>query len=187
MWIFPFTNSVHSHSIAGYINWEYTATGLSRDIRRRYTNTERQLLHLELILFTWSLQNPVHWKSVTDCKPCRSPRYHIWLCLGVPLHTVVLVLTWNSLKVFSIFSWFFLSFQHSTFWILMSGCWMSSLYFIYCFKENMQWLWSEHRNYLLGKKIIKKHAVDFGLIWWWDEYLPIKKNHVTHLWNTFFS
>ncbi|XP_065494327.1 nuclear envelope integral membrane protein 2 [Caloenas nicobarica] len=40
--------------------------------------------------------------------------------------------------------------RHSTFWILMSGCWMSSLYFIYCFKENMQWLWSEHRNYLLG-------------------------------------
>ncbi|NXI49376.1 NEMP2 protein, partial [Chloroceryle aenea] len=40
--------------------------------------------------------------------------------------------------------------RHSTFWILMSGCWMSSLYFIYCFKENMQWLWSEHRSYLLG-------------------------------------
>ncbi|XP_008936275.1 PREDICTED: transmembrane protein 194B, partial [Merops nubicus] len=40
--------------------------------------------------------------------------------------------------------------RHSTFWILMTGCWMSSLYFIYCFKENMQWLWSEHRNYLLG-------------------------------------
>ncbi|NXC38519.1 NEMP2 protein, partial [Penelope pileata] len=39
---------------------------------------------------------------------------------------------------------------HFTFWILMSGCWMSSLYVIYCFKENMQWLWSEHRNYLLG-------------------------------------
>ncbi|XP_075287079.1 nuclear envelope integral membrane protein 2 isoform X1 [Opisthocomus hoazin] len=40
--------------------------------------------------------------------------------------------------------------RHSTFWILMSGCWMASLYFIYCVKENMQWLWSEHRNYLLG-------------------------------------
>ncbi|XP_067994017.1 nuclear envelope integral membrane protein 2 [Melanerpes formicivorus] len=40
--------------------------------------------------------------------------------------------------------------RHSTFWILMSGCWMFSLYLIYCFKENMQWLWSEHRNYLLG-------------------------------------
>ncbi|KAM6421219.1 nuclear envelope integral membrane protein 2 [Rhynochetos jubatus] len=40
--------------------------------------------------------------------------------------------------------------RHSTFWILMSGCSMSSLYFIYCFKENVQWLWSEHRNYLLG-------------------------------------
>ncbi|NWW42183.1 NEMP2 protein, partial [Pedionomus torquatus] len=40
--------------------------------------------------------------------------------------------------------------RRSTFWILMSGCWMSSLYFICCFKENMQWLWSEHRNYLLG-------------------------------------
>nr|XP_010311877.1 PREDICTED: transmembrane protein 194B [Balearica regulorum gibbericeps] len=40
--------------------------------------------------------------------------------------------------------------RHSTFWILVSGCLMSSLYFIYCFKENMQWLWSEHRNYLLG-------------------------------------
>ncbi|XP_026708410.1 nuclear envelope integral membrane protein 2 isoform X4 [Athene cunicularia] len=40
--------------------------------------------------------------------------------------------------------------RHSTFWILMSGCLMCSLYFIYCFKENMQWLWLEHRNYLLG-------------------------------------
>ncbi|XP_071418671.1 nuclear envelope integral membrane protein 2 isoform X2 [Pithys albifrons albifrons] len=40
--------------------------------------------------------------------------------------------------------------RHSTFWILMTGCWMASLYFIYCFKENMEWLWSEHRFYLLG-------------------------------------
>ncbi|NXI42227.1 NEMP2 protein, partial [Galbula dea] len=40
--------------------------------------------------------------------------------------------------------------RHSTFWILMSGCWMSSLYFMYYFKENVQWLWSEHRYYLLG-------------------------------------
>ncbi|XP_077641273.1 nuclear envelope integral membrane protein 2 isoform X1 [Lonchura striata] len=40
--------------------------------------------------------------------------------------------------------------RHSTFWILMSGSWMVSLYFIYCFKENIQWLWSEHKNYLLG-------------------------------------
>ncbi|KAM6333132.1 nuclear envelope integral membrane protein 2 [Podargus strigoides] len=40
--------------------------------------------------------------------------------------------------------------RHSTFWILMSGCWMFSLYLIYCFKENMQWLWSERRNCLLG-------------------------------------
>nr|XP_047914447.1 nuclear envelope integral membrane protein 2 isoform X3 [Anser cygnoides] len=40
--------------------------------------------------------------------------------------------------------------RHSTFWILMSGCWMSSLYVIFCFKENMEWLWSEHRIYLLG-------------------------------------
>jgi len=56
----------------------------------------------------------------------------------------------------------------------MSGCWMASLYFIYCVKENMQWLWSEHRNYLLGKKIIKKNAADSGLIEWLDEYLPIK-------------
>eukprot|EP00075_Anas_platyrhynchos_P027488 XP_027316741.1 nuclear envelope integral membrane protein 2 isoform X1 [Anas platyrhynchos] len=40
--------------------------------------------------------------------------------------------------------------RHSTFWILMSGCWMSSLYVIFCFKENMEWLWSEHRKYLLG-------------------------------------
>ncbi|NXL91550.1 NEMP2 protein, partial [Alectura lathami] len=39
---------------------------------------------------------------------------------------------------------------HFTFWILMSGCWMSSLYVIYCFKENVQWLWAEHRSYLLG-------------------------------------
>lgn len=40
--------------------------------------------------------------------------------------------------------------RRSTFWILLSGCWMSSLYLIYCFKENMQWLWSEHRIYVLG-------------------------------------
>ncbi|NXA41946.1 NEMP2 protein, partial [Eudromia elegans] len=40
--------------------------------------------------------------------------------------------------------------RQSTFWILMSGCWMSSLYLLYCFKENMQWLWSEYRSYLLG-------------------------------------
>ncbi|NXK65832.1 NEMP2 protein, partial [Sylvietta virens] len=40
--------------------------------------------------------------------------------------------------------------RHSTFWILMCGSWMVSLYFIYCFKENIQWLWSEHKNYLLG-------------------------------------
>ncbi|NXX79489.1 NEMP2 protein, partial [Urocolius indicus] len=40
--------------------------------------------------------------------------------------------------------------RHSTFWILMTGCCFSSFYFLYWFKENMQWLWSEHRNYLLG-------------------------------------
>ncbi|XP_019409994.1 PREDICTED: nuclear envelope integral membrane protein 2 isoform X1 [Crocodylus porosus] len=40
--------------------------------------------------------------------------------------------------------------KHSTFWILMSGCWMSSLYFIYYLQEGMKWLWSEYRIYLLG-------------------------------------
>ncbi|XP_065416936.1 nuclear envelope integral membrane protein 2 isoform X4 [Chrysemys picta bellii] len=40
--------------------------------------------------------------------------------------------------------------KHSTFGILMSGFWMSSLYFIYCLKGEMKWLWSEYRNYLLG-------------------------------------
>ncbi|XP_067405119.1 nuclear envelope integral membrane protein 2 isoform X2 [Emydura macquarii macquarii] len=40
--------------------------------------------------------------------------------------------------------------KHSTFGILMSGCWMSSLYFMYCLKEEMKWLWSEYRNYLVG-------------------------------------
>ncbi|KAM9122950.1 nuclear envelope integral membrane protein 2 isoform 3-T4 [Pangshura tecta] len=40
--------------------------------------------------------------------------------------------------------------KHSTFGILMSGCWMSSLYFIYCLQGEMKWLWSEYRNYLLG-------------------------------------
>ncbi|XP_065607209.1 nuclear envelope integral membrane protein 2 [Cyrtonyx montezumae] len=44
--------------------------------------------------------------------------------------------------------------RHSTFWVLLTGCWMSSLYLIYCFKENMQWLWSEHRNYLLGYFVV---------------------------------
>ncbi|XP_064371171.1 nuclear envelope integral membrane protein 2 isoform X3 [Dromaius novaehollandiae] len=71
----------------------------------------------------------------------RSPRffYLSGIVLGVLALLVFLLLT---LKRFVP--------RHSTFWILMSGCWMSSLYFIYCFKENMQWLWSEHRNYLLG-------------------------------------
>lgn len=41
---------------------------------------------------------------------------------------------------------------------------MVSLYLIYCFKENIQWLWSEHKNYLLGKKITKNCDADFGLI-----------------------
>ncbi|XP_043361409.1 nuclear envelope integral membrane protein 2 isoform X4 [Dermochelys coriacea] len=40
--------------------------------------------------------------------------------------------------------------KHSTFGILMIGCWMSSLYFIFCLKGEMKWLWSEYRNYLLG-------------------------------------
>lgn len=52
-------------------------------------------------------------------------------------------------------SWFTVFFysQHSTFGILMSGCWMSSLYFMYCLKEEMKWLWSEYRNYLVGKRM----------------------------------
>uniref|UniRef100_A0A8C8VK61 Nuclear envelope integral membrane protein 2 n=1 Tax=Pelusios castaneus TaxID=367368 RepID=A0A8C8VK61_9SAUR len=40
--------------------------------------------------------------------------------------------------------------KHSTFGILMSGCWMSSLYFMYYLKEEMKWLWSDYRNYLVG-------------------------------------
>ncbi|XP_050772333.1 nuclear envelope integral membrane protein 2 isoform X3 [Gopherus flavomarginatus] len=49
-----------------------------------------------------------------------------------------------------VFLFHFANALSSTFGILMSGCWMSSLYFIYCLQGEMKWLWSEYRNYLLG-------------------------------------
>ncbi|XP_072835872.2 nuclear envelope integral membrane protein 2 isoform X1 [Pogona vitticeps] len=38
----------------------------------------------------------------------------------------------------------------STFWILMSGCWFSSLYFFYILKEDLKWLWYNSAHYILG-------------------------------------
>ncbi|XP_042698373.2 nuclear envelope integral membrane protein 2 isoform X3 [Chrysemys picta bellii] len=54
------------------------------------------------------------------------------------------------LFVAGVFLFHFANALSSTFGILMSGFWMSSLYFIYCLKGEMKWLWSEYRNYLLG-------------------------------------
>ncbi|XP_030435820.1 nuclear envelope integral membrane protein 2 isoform X2 [Gopherus evgoodei] len=54
------------------------------------------------------------------------------------------------LFVAGVFLFHFANALSSTFGILMSGCWMSSLYFIYCLQGEMKWLWSEYRNYLLG-------------------------------------
>ncbi|XP_032619211.1 nuclear envelope integral membrane protein 2 isoform X2 [Chelonoidis abingdonii] len=54
------------------------------------------------------------------------------------------------LFVAGVFLFHFANALSSTFGILMSGCWMSSLYFIYCLQGEMKWLWSDYRNYLLG-------------------------------------
>nr|XP_060636562.1 nuclear envelope integral membrane protein 2 [Anolis sagrei ordinatus] len=42
----------------------------------------------------------------------------------------------------------------STFWILMSGCWFSSLYFFYTWKEDLKALWHNSSYYLLGYILI---------------------------------
>ncbi|XP_062974367.1 nuclear envelope integral membrane protein 2 [Elgaria multicarinata webbii] len=38
----------------------------------------------------------------------------------------------------------------STFWILTGGCWFSSLYIFYTFKEDLKWLWYNSTHYILG-------------------------------------
>nr|XP_033803108.1 nuclear envelope integral membrane protein 2 isoform X2 [Geotrypetes seraphini] len=40
--------------------------------------------------------------------------------------------------------------KHNTFWVLMSGSWISSIYFLHFLKENINWLWHENKNYLFG-------------------------------------
>uniref|UniRef100_A0A8D0HE55 Uncharacterized protein n=1 Tax=Sphenodon punctatus TaxID=8508 RepID=A0A8D0HE55_SPHPU len=52
--------------------------------------------------------------------------------------------------------------KHSTFWILMSGSCISSLYFIYSLKDGMKWLWSEYRRYLLGY-FLSVGVMSFGI------------------------
>ncbi|XP_053149860.1 nuclear envelope integral membrane protein 2 [Hemicordylus capensis] len=42
----------------------------------------------------------------------------------------------------------------STFWILMSGCWFSSLYFFYTLKEDLKWFWDNNTHYVLGYVLI---------------------------------
>ncbi|XP_061464194.1 nuclear envelope integral membrane protein 2 isoform X2 [Rhineura floridana] len=42
----------------------------------------------------------------------------------------------------------------STFWILMSGFWFSSLYFFYTLKEDLKWLWHNYTHYILGYCLI---------------------------------
>ncbi|XP_042301913.1 nuclear envelope integral membrane protein 2 isoform X1 [Sceloporus undulatus] len=42
----------------------------------------------------------------------------------------------------------------STFWILMSGCWFSSLYCFYTWKEDLKWLWHNSSHYILGYILI---------------------------------
>uniref|UniRef100_A0A8C7DYS5 Nuclear envelope integral membrane protein 2 n=1 Tax=Naja naja TaxID=35670 RepID=A0A8C7DYS5_NAJNA len=38
----------------------------------------------------------------------------------------------------------------STFWILMSGCWFSSLYMLYVSREKLKWMWNNSTYYILG-------------------------------------
>ncbi|XP_015676656.1 nuclear envelope integral membrane protein 2-like [Protobothrops mucrosquamatus] len=38
----------------------------------------------------------------------------------------------------------------STFWILMSGCWFSSLYMFYVSREKLKWMWNNSTYYILG-------------------------------------
>ncbi|XP_039178019.1 nuclear envelope integral membrane protein 2 isoform X1 [Crotalus tigris] len=38
----------------------------------------------------------------------------------------------------------------STFWILMSGCWFSSLYMFYVSREKLKWMWNNSPYYILG-------------------------------------
>ncbi|XP_063174134.1 nuclear envelope integral membrane protein 2 [Candoia aspera] len=38
----------------------------------------------------------------------------------------------------------------STFWILMSACWFSSLYMFYVSKEKLKWMWNNSTYYILG-------------------------------------
>lgn len=105
MWIFPLLlQSLCILTILlRYVNWKYVAIGLYHDMGTWYTNTEMQLLHLKLILFSRSMQSTVQWKSNTDHKPCSSTEYHIWFWLWVPLHTMVLILTWNFFFFFKFF------------------------------------------------------------------------------------
>ncbi|XP_029461893.1 nuclear envelope integral membrane protein 2 isoform X2 [Rhinatrema bivittatum] len=40
--------------------------------------------------------------------------------------------------------------KHNIFWILLSGSWISSVYFVHFLKENINWLWHEYKKYVFG-------------------------------------
>ncbi|XP_030066566.1 LOW QUALITY PROTEIN: nuclear envelope integral membrane protein 2 [Microcaecilia unicolor] len=40
--------------------------------------------------------------------------------------------------------------KHNIFWVLMSGSWISSIFFIHFVKENINWLWHENKKWLFG-------------------------------------
>ncbi|KAF7245048.1 Nuclear envelope integral membrane protein 2 [Varanus komodoensis] len=50
----------------------------------------------------------------------------------------------------------------STFWILMSGCWFSTLYIFYTWKDDLKWLWYNSTHYVLGYILILG-SVSFAL------------------------
>lgn len=157
-----------------YVNWKYASGSLGHGTGAQQRQ-EAQLLRSDLMLCTCS--RALCSSSLTQSWSLQVCQNQICFCLWTPLHAVVLSLTETS--GFSSYS-YFVHFQRSTFWILLSGCWMSSLYLIYCFKENMQWLWSEHRIYVLGKNIKLKSAVHCWIIKWLEEHLPIKIKKKLH-------
>nr|XP_028606392.1 nuclear envelope integral membrane protein 2 isoform X3 [Podarcis muralis] len=67
--------------------------------------------------------------------------------------------------------------QVSTFWILMSGCWFSSLYFLYTWKEDLKWLWHHCTLYVLGYCLIVG-SISFGFC---HKHGPLKSEQSMNL------
>ncbi|XP_053216405.1 nuclear envelope integral membrane protein 2 isoform X2 [Podarcis raffonei] len=65
----------------------------------------------------------------------------------------------------------------STFWILMSGCWFSSLYFLYTWKEDLKWLWHHCTHYVLGYCLIVG-SISFGFC---HKHGPLKSEQSMNL------